>query len=385
VTQDQIIRELLEISGLVGGDILLAQGGGGNTSVKSDDGDRMWIKASGVRLSELKQGHGYIETNPRIMTEALRDQRLSTLSRTDAQLEMTQRTQAATRDASSMRPSIESGFHALLGRAVVHTHPVYVNAFSCMQGGEQALADVVGEPVVWVHYAPPGYALAVKVDVECAAFEKQNGQAPVEIVLANHGMIAAAASGSDAIAATFRLVDAGKSYFGRLPSDALAHRQPPEYLTTWAQGLVAAFKRRSARAVAARATTRTTLFNAADEPDKWLTNGPFVPDDVVYGTHQVWEVSASVSPQVWLDREFDTLTDKMIVVIPGLGVVLAAPNQRTLDFMEEYLLARVLTRRLIARRGHPSVLSSNDTGYLEEMESEQYRQSVAATVAPEEH
>ena len=98
---------------------------------------------------------------------------------------------------------------------------------------------------------------------------------------------------------------------------------------------------------------------------------------MVYGTHEVWRAEVSHSPQTWLDSEIEALPERMVVAVPGLGVILVAPHRRTLDIMEEYLLARVLTLRLMARRGHASVLPQSEVRYLEGMESEHYRQRVA--------
>ena len=51
--------QLIEISRAVGADPDWVQGGGGNTSVKSPDGKRMFIKASGTALSEMDELRGW--------------------------------------------------------------------------------------------------------------------------------------------------------------------------------------------------------------------------------------------------------------------------------------------------------------------------------------
>jgi len=174
VTAD--IRELVEISQFAGRDVLLAQGGGGNTSVKSGDGRRMWIKASGCRLSEVGEGHGYLETYLPALISVIRDPKLKELPRAVAHEESVRRIQAAVPGPVQKRPSLETGFHAVLGRRVVlHTHPVYVNAFTCMDGGAAALEDALGEQVIWVKYEPPGYALAAEVDRVSMDFQQANG------------------------------------------------------------------------------------------------------------------------------------------------------------------------------------------------------------------
>jgi hypothetical protein len=48
--------------------------------------------------------------------------------------------------------------------------------------------------------------------------------------------------------------------------------------------------------------------------------------------------------------------------------------------MEENLLAHVLVRQLIARRGAALALPPEEIDYLAEMESEKYRQTIVGTV-----
>jgi rhamnose utilization protein RhaD (predicted bifunctional aldolase and dehydrogenase) len=369
---------LVEISQFAGSDVLLAQGGGGNTSVKSADGTRMWIKASGFRLSEVRIGCGYLETDLPALVALMQDSSLAARSRALAHEESVRRIQVATLGAGRLRPSLETGFHAVLGRVVLHTHPVYVNAFACMEGGDTALARVLDEPVAWVRYEPPGYSLGVEVDRVCAIFQRVHGQPPAQIVLGNHGFIASAVSGAEAIAITLKLVRAGEAYFGPLPAEACVSISPPEQLVVWAEGLEQALRKRSDRyTMAVRAATRTALLEAAVGPDRWLTAGPLIPDDAVYSGHRIWKAEASQSPWAWLETEVESLPEKMIVVVNDLGVILAGPNHKMLDAMEENLLTHVLTRQLIARRGLARPLPSSEVDYLLSMESEKYRQAVA--------
>jgi hypothetical protein len=68
----------------------------------------------------------------------------------------------------------------------------------------------------------------------------------------------------------------------------------------------------------------------------------------------------------------------MIVAVSGLGVILVGPHDKVLDAMDENLLAHVLTRQLIARRGLARVLPPGEINYLRSMESEKYRLAVTA-------
>jgi rhamnose utilization protein RhaD (predicted bifunctional aldolase and dehydrogenase) len=245
------------------------------------------------------------------------------------------------------------------------------------------LADALGTPPPWVPYATPGYELGRAVAGAAYASQARFGHPVATLVLANHGFIAAAASAAEVMALTETLVKLGEHCFGPLPGDARATRAPPLALTAWAHGLAAALARRYKLApggVSVRPVQRPLLQAAAAEPDRWLLAGPLVPDDVVYGGHRVWCADPGRSPEAWLDEapEAWPQTGRLMVALAGLGVVLAGPSTAFLEAMEENLLAHVLVRQLIARRGIAQPLPAAEIDYLLSMESEKYRQTVAA-------
>ncbi len=56
---DESLLQLIKISNTVGKDAALIQGGGGNTSVKTEDGEQMYIKASGTSLKDMSAESGW--------------------------------------------------------------------------------------------------------------------------------------------------------------------------------------------------------------------------------------------------------------------------------------------------------------------------------------
>jgi len=129
----------------------LVQAGGGNISVK--DGKYMYIKASGVALSDVRIDHGIAVVDPKAVADSLHGP------------EPDIKTFALNKE----RPSLETYFHAFLRKYVVHLHPTHMNGFLC--------SDAVG----MVDYYKPGFELSKKV------LEAYKGQ-PV-IYLRNHGVI----------------------------------------------------------------------------------------------------------------------------------------------------------------------------------------------------
>ncbi|HEX3313893.1 MAG TPA: class II aldolase/adducin family protein [Gemmataceae bacterium] len=366
-----LLRDLAQISRFAGPDVLLVQGGGGNTSVKSADLRRMWIKASGIRLADVDETSGHLAVDLPSMLAIVRDPGLSLLPRAAAHEESIRRTQAAAIDARGFRPSLETGFHALLGRVVLHTHPVYVNAFGCMEAGAESFAEVFGGFSGWVDYAAPGHELCLRVDQNIQTVRHNYHHDPVGIVLANHGLIASGNTPTDVAELTRRFTDAGEKFFGPLPSRATEQVEPSAVAATWAGRLETSLHASGWRGVA-----RAACYAPLQSNDRLPTVGAIVPDDVVNGIADIVETTANTDPSDCVSVMPGA--DRRIAFVRGIGFVLAGPNEKAVAGMEENLLANVLIQELIARRGQVRVLPPVEVDYLRNMDSEKYRQAIAA-------
>ena len=369
------VEHLVEVSRAVGRDVLLVQGGGGNASVKSADGTRMWIKASGFRLADVGTHHGYVATDVPALLAAVRDPRLTAMSRAEAHEMSVRMIDAATRDGGRLRPSLETGFHAVLPGAVLHTHSVFINAFSCFELAEEAVAARLGG-APFVAYQPPGHALAAAVDEVWRTLGDARRATTRAIVLGNHGLIALGPTAADALAATRQAVAAAEAVLGPLGPEACAEAASPPALVEWAQRFRVALAGLRGAPVTARPTKFAALLTAAMDPERWLCAGPLVPDDVVYCGRRVGLVDKNQSPEAWVAAEAPLVPH--VVAVAGLGVVLAGPSAAAVDAIDETLLAHVLVRRLVARGGRPRPLPADEVRYLVAMESEHYRAKVAA-------
>src|SRR4051812_25964094 len=96
------VRDLLSISAYGGSSVLLAQGAGGNASVKSACGSEMWIKASGHRMSRLSEEHGYLRIGLPLLRKA-REAIVSTTFESDDLFQ--ERVQSAVMGGARHRPS----------------------------------------------------------------------------------------------------------------------------------------------------------------------------------------------------------------------------------------------------------------------------------------
>lgn len=137
----------------------------------------MLIKASGVRLKDVSPRSGYTLVNyggirRRVAAGPGSDDEFSEFICAQA---------LPVKGVKAARPSVETGFHALLNTVVVHTHSVYANILNMSAEGH-ALGRELFPDAEFLPYQAPGPRL-------CAAI---NGRADARgqqvFFLANHGL-----------------------------------------------------------------------------------------------------------------------------------------------------------------------------------------------------
>lgn len=165
--------EFVAMSQTVGANPAYVQGGGGNTSVKLDS-RRMAIKASGLALSQVTATGGYVEVDY-------------------AAIRAGSPPSALPGGDPALRPSMETGFHALLGTHVLHTHNIYANLLTCAEEGE-GLAHELFPDAPWIGYVTPGEPLTAAI-----AAKQPDPDAPAILFLQNHGVIASAPTAAEAL------------------------------------------------------------------------------------------------------------------------------------------------------------------------------------------
>lgn len=186
------LQTFSRISKTIGARADYVQGGGGNTSVKLEGG-LMAIKASGFCLRDIEADKAYAVLD----CAAIRSFYLSSEPEQFADVEAAGSAKAKesirpVEGLASLRPSVEAGFHSLLGTYVIHTHSVYANlaccAVTCREIAAQALsgADYTWG---WVKYTDPGARLTFAIRDELRRAEQETGRTPSVILLQNHGFI----------------------------------------------------------------------------------------------------------------------------------------------------------------------------------------------------
>ncbi|MEL7343397.1 MAG: class II aldolase/adducin family protein [Pseudomonadota bacterium] len=164
------------LSARLGQDPLQVQGPGGNTSIK--DNEVMWIKASGTELANAETQDIFVAVD-----------RLAAMA--EARQEAGDGSCKATviDPAITLRPSIETTFHAALEHAVVaHTHSIATITHAISPQGRAALSDKLsGLSYALVPYAKPGLPLTSEILARITPDTSV-------IILQNHGLICCGAS-----------------------------------------------------------------------------------------------------------------------------------------------------------------------------------------------
>ena len=176
---DSEFPALRKLSAALGADPLRTQGAGGNTSIKRDG--VMWIKASGTWLADaLAQD---------IMTPVRLDPLRKAIADEDPRAAAATDFVDAQRNASGLRPSIETSVHAIIpSPVVVHIHCVNTIALAVRHDGEslarERLRPQADVALAFIPYRKPGLPLAH------AIAERLTKDTNV-FVLANHGLVVA--------------------------------------------------------------------------------------------------------------------------------------------------------------------------------------------------
>lgn len=188
----QELYELQQISKAVGLPLDYTQGGGGNTSVKLGN-QLMAVKASGFKLKQITPGDGYVLVNYHKIKDfydRIDPNRIDDFEKESGEL---LKGSVVTKDnGQSLRPSVEAGFHSLLKKYVIHTHPVYANILCCAQNGRQLVEkifDAKSYPWVWIPYVNPGFCLTVQIKAAIEEALEIKGKFPKVIFMENHGLI----------------------------------------------------------------------------------------------------------------------------------------------------------------------------------------------------
>ncbi len=194
--------DLIAISRFAGERFDLVQAGGGNTSQRFDDG-RLYVKASGMALSAVKNIDEFCCVSWRPLLDFL-DQADAEIGPRELEKQANEVVGAAVK-TPGRRPSIETLLHCALGNLTLHTHPIAVTTVACAGDWKERLSALFPDGF-FVDYKTPGPALALALRKQLVKRDWKPGDTAC-IFLQNHGLIVAGARKSVVIQITNDVVD----------------------------------------------------------------------------------------------------------------------------------------------------------------------------------
>jgi len=394
---DQDLQDMIEMSREVGGEPRLVQGGGGNTSVKTAEGRRMYVKASGTGLGEMtaERGHCLIELEPALAM--LKDRKVAALPAAEREREVLSRLVGACVDDLGGRPSVESSLHALLGRCVLHTHPSIVNGLLCARNGREELEALFSQwepPYLYLPYIHPGYPLAASLCEQIASYRQRHARPPEVVFLENHGLFVSAEHPQ-------KVLDTTRQLFTRIESrwqkrwnvqTVRAHPDlPAEEAKRLAQAVQIAVEDAYRPILDGRCVVR---FGRSEPIRRFFQNpravelseaGPLVPDQVVHCKGSpLWIPVPGLAegpPEAAcrLIKSHDAGTDTpRCLLLDGVGLFAVGESNRFAEAAFTMMQAVLETLVVADCFGGPRSLRPEAIRYVREWEVEQFRGRLAA-------
>jgi NAD(P)-dependent dehydrogenase (short-subunit alcohol dehydrogenase family)/rhamnose utilization protein RhaD (predicted bifunctional aldolase and dehydrogenase) len=384
---DKALADLIRISNVTGKDPALVLGGGGNTSVKTEDGKYMYIKASGTALKDMCQERGWRRLRIEPVLAIIKDRSLSKLDAIARENMVVSRLLEACDDgcAGGARPSVESHLHALLNSYVIHLHPLVVSAYVNAKNGPAELARLFAQekhPPLWVPYANPGYMLAREIAGLVEDYQQEHGCKPQVLFLEKHGVFVTADSANAAIRLVHKVIGlceckvrpikarpvkpptaeditSAKLAIRKAVFDATGQYQPVSYFP---------------------ATNSVSAFMAHNQAKALLSTPALHPEELVYAN----------GPALWLeDCRPEAITRKLhsrfektqkspsAFIVKGLGLFVAA-DKSIAPLVAEMEDGCVTVRMHAHRFGGVLGLSKRQQEFINNWESEAFRRKLVS-------
>jgi len=350
------INDFIVLSKYAGERFDLIQAGGGNTSVKLEDGT-MLIKASGFLLSDIEDKRGYSKVLTADIASIVKGKQILSLnSRREREQRVAALTANVTLDPNN-RPSIETLLHSCLKKYTLHTHPVVVNIISAKSDWKEVLKTIFKNDFATVAYHTPGVELAVALNNEL----QKHSAIPEIIFLQNHGLIVTAETVREVILTTDAVVDKIEQYLNLDLRHYKLTNQVSEFMR----------KAGSSNHHISYISQDLLLNKFLQTQRELFFAAPFCPDVLVYCGFCAAEIASltDIAPIKLYQERFHELP-KILIFDDKIFII--AINVKKAREIEEVLKFHTL---VLSKASVPPLLPE-EMAYLANWEAENYRQKL---------
>jgi rhamnose utilization protein RhaD (predicted bifunctional aldolase and dehydrogenase) len=348
------LNELFQLAHYAGSRFDLIQAGGGNVSLKTAE-DKLFIKVSGISLSEMKTLEQCAQLETQKVIAIMQDNGITGESDKQKRENKSKEKLAAANLTPAKRPSIETFLHALLYPFTLHTHALAVNHLVICRDAKKQIATLFPNSV-FVDYATPGIDLALLLKAEVDDYVVKHKQQPNIVFLKNHGLIVSANNAHEVMRLTDDVVTTIEKKLGL---DYQRYRAVTDisdlYQQTYSEPATVYLS--EDRHIMGAQTD--LLHSMPTSPDAFVFNGyvPCVLDELKRETLEAYQAKWCVAPKV--------------IVYQGHIYFINSTLRKARD-MEEVFKFHIIA--LQAARGEIDVLPHEELFYLSQWEAEKYRQ-----------
>lgn len=382
---NKALADLIRISNITGKDSALIQGGGGNTSVKTADGKYMYIKASGTTLKDMNKHAGWCKLRLAPVLTILKDKSMAKLGVQARETKIIKRLLLTCNDKApaGSRPSIEAHLHAMLGRCVIHLHPVAVLSFACAKNGRTELERLFKNekpPPLWIPYANPGFTLANKFAKLNTDYQNRFGRKPSILFLQKHGLIISTDSPNTALRLLRSIIN---RCAGKLKHPKIIRTKPPS------QQIVAEIKSRIHDALCNATGCSAEISYFYDDEiaafwrqkntQKLLSPPALTPDELLYANGPAMWIK-DCNPKIIarrLTRLIETgKTHPVAFLVKDIGLFVAAPDKIAFA-VRDIVKNSFVIRTNASSFGGIITLNKSEQNFINRWEADAFRKKLA--------
>ena len=386
---DKALLELIRISNETGVDPTLVQGGGGNTSVKTDDGQYMYIKASGTALKAMNAKEGWRRLRLDLARSVVQDESLAKMDPQRREPEVVNRLLLACDDKINTiaRPSVEAHLHAWLDKCVIHLHPSAAGAYHNAKNGWARLEKLFKDeplPPLWVPYTDPGFMLAKRIARLVENYQDKFGKSPAILFLHKHGLFITAKTADGALRLVRRVIKRCNAPL-KQPKTGIVKSVSEEKINQAKLCIERAFSEATGE--------RTTIWYYNNDPiadfmrrkdAKKMLKGSLTPDELVYANGAaMWVEMRRLDKTVEsiagrLRRQIDAGKKYSVAfLVKGVGLFVAG-TEKMAPTVRDIVLYSIFIRTNAHRMGGIVTLNKRQEDFINNWESEAFRKKLAS-------
>jgi rhamnose utilization protein RhaD (predicted bifunctional aldolase and dehydrogenase) len=386
---NKALENLIRISNETGVDPTLVQGGGGNTSVKTDDGQYMYIKASGTALKDMNAKEGWRRLRLDFARSVVQDETLAKMEPQRREPEVVNRLLLACDDKikSVARPSVEAHLHAWLDTCVIHLHPSAAGAYHNAKNGRAKLEKLFKDeplPPLWVPYTDPGFMLAKRIARLVENYQSKFGKSPAILFLHKHGLFITAKTADGALRLVRRVIKRCNNPL-KQPKAGIAKPVSEEKISD--------AKLCIERALSEATGEHTTIWYYTNDPiadfmrqkdAQKMLKGSLTPDELVYANGAAMWVEMTRSDKTTesvsrrLRRQIEAGKKHSVAfLVKGVGLFVAG-TEKIAPTVRDIVLYSIFIRTNAHRMGGIVTLNKRQEDFINNWESEAFRKKLAS-------